>query len=96
MSDPAVRAAPPVLAGDFSLIPVVDRLSWRDALALYLLGQMRSPNGFPLPKWKSEEQVVPMNLAIAGLLEQGVTEPQAIEHWFSSDTGVRSEYASSK
>lgn len=92
----AVKREAPALTGDFSLIPVEERLQWRDALSRHLLNQMRSPSGFPLPGWKIEEQVVPMNLAVAGLLEQGVTEPQAIEERFGSEETIRSDYASGK
>ncbi len=89
-----VRRHTPALTGDFSLIPVEERLQWRDALARHLLNQMRLPSGHPLPVWKIEEHVVPMNLAVAGVLEQGITEPQAIEERFSSEGAIRSDYAS--
>jgi|GEM_PF-4284726 len=96
MFGPAVKRETPALTGDFSLIPVGERLQWRDALSRHLLNQMRSPSGFPLPGWKIEEQVVPMNLAVNMLLEQGVTELQAIEEWFASEVTIRSDYASGK
>ena len=79
------------------LVPVEERLQWRDALSLHLLHQMRSPSGFPLPKWKIEEQVVPMNLVVAGLLEQGVVaDPQILEEQFGTEGTIRSDYASGK
>lgn len=95
MLSSVVKAAP-VLTGDFSLIPVVERLQWRDALSRHLLERMRSPNGFPLAEWKIEEQVVPMNLVIDGLLESGVTELHAIEESLGLDGAIRSDYASGK
>lgn len=93
----SVRNDAPALTGDFSLVPVEERLQWRDALSLHLLHQMRSPSGFPLPKWKIEEQVVPMNLVVAGLLEQGiVADPQILEERFGTEGTIRSDYASGK
>jgi len=86
----------PTLNGDFSLVPVGERLQWRDALSRHLLDQMRSPSGFPLSKWKIDEQVVPMNLAVAGLLVQGVTELQMIEERFGLEQFIGSDYAGGK
>lgn len=91
-----MKCEAPSLNGDFSLIPVEERLQWRDALSRHLLNQMHSQSGFPLTEWKIEEQVVPTNLAVAGLLEQGVTKPQAIEERLCSERAIRSDYASGK
>lgn len=85
----------PALTGDFSLVPIGERLQWRDALSRHLLGKMTTLSGYPLSEWKIDEQVVPMNLAIAGLLEQGISDPQAIEDHFESDVN-RNDYATSK
>lgn len=85
----------PALTGDFSLISVDERLKWRDALSRHLLTKMRSPSGHLLPEWKIDEQVIPMNLAVAALLEQGLHDPQSIEEYFESD-GNRNDYATSK
>jgi|GEM_PF-4637602 len=62
----------PVLAGDFSLIPVPERLLWRDALAHHILDQLN------LSEWKKQEQIEPMNLTITCLIEAGMTDAQAI------------------
>lgn len=78
-----------VIYGDFSLISVAERLTWRDALSRHLLSQMRTANGHPLSKWKIDEQVVPMNLAVAGLLSQGVVDPLTIEKHFLSENQER-------
>lgn len=91
-----MTSALPSFAGEFSLVPVEERLAWRDALARHLLNQMRAKNGGPLPHWKVEEQIVPTNLAVAALIERGVVEPRAIEEQLCSDGANRNDYASSK
>jgi hypothetical protein len=96
LSSSTVKKDVPALTGDFSLIPVEERLRWRDALSRHLLNQMYSPSGLPLSDWKVDEQVVPMNFAIAGLLEQGIVELRSIECRLCSVRTIRSNYASGK
>ena len=73
-----------------------ERLAWRDALARHVLSRMRSRNGNPLSNWKMEEQLVPMSLAVATLIEEGVLNPQAIEEQLCSDGATRNGHACSE
>lgn len=76
----------PILQGDFSLVPVLERLQWRDALPRHLLNRMRSQSGNPLPEWKIQQHIEPMNLAIAELIGQDITDTHAIEEQFAGKT----------
>lgn len=62
----------PTLASDFGLIPIAERLVWRDALSRHILDQM------DLSEWKKQEHLEPMNLTIACLIGAGMTDPQMI------------------
>lgn len=75
----------PLLNGEFSLISTHERLEWRDALSRNVLQQMKLPDGNSLPDWKIEEQVASMNLAVASLIERGLSDPQAITEFFTQD-----------
>lgn len=68
----------PVLAGDFCMVSVSERLMWRDALAHRVL------DGLDMPSWKKEEQKEPLNATVACLLRKGVTDPAAIMKHFSN------------
>jgi hypothetical protein len=62
----------PALAGDFGLVPIAERLLWREAFSRHLLDKMA------LPEWKKDEQVEPLILTIACLVQQGITDPRTI------------------
>lgn len=68
------QVSAPSLEGDFALVPLDERLRWRYALAAHLVKQM------DLPEWKREEQLGPLNLTIAHLVEKGVTSVEAIKN----------------
>jgi hypothetical protein len=62
----------PALAGDFALVPVPEQLAWRQALARSIIDKME------MPDWKKQEQIEPMTLTIACLVEAGMTDPKKI------------------
>lgn len=74
----------PCLIGDFSLVPVDQRVQWRDALAHNLLGKMRLSNGDVLSRQKIAEHVLPTTMLIQLLVKQGVTDPHEIEQLVTS------------
>lgn len=59
----------PRLRGDFSLVPIEERVRWRDALARHLVEQLALHD---TPAWKREEAAQPMRVAAALMLERGV------------------------
>lgn len=80
----------PVLRGDFGLIPVAERMMWRDALARHVLNELMSP------EWKTQEQIEPVNLTIACLVERGMTDPAEISNHIIHMGSVRNEDAPSQ
>lgn len=91
----AVTSAP-TLVGDFCLVPVEERTAWRNALARDIVEGLRLPSGYPLPAWKIEEQIAPINLAVTILIEQGITDVPALQEHFDPERVVRIDYATSK
>ena len=85
----APSTRPPALSGDFSLVPVSERLMWRDALARHVL------DGLALPDWKKQEQIEPVNSTIASLLNRGLTDPAAIASHIFHMGSVRKNDAAS-
>lgn len=86
----------PSLAYDPGLVPVGERLEWRDALSYHILAQMQSQAGEPLPEWKLEESVIPMTQALRLLVEQGVTAPCELQDHFVARNNSRNEYATNQ
>lgn len=85
----------PVLQADFCLVPVADRIRWRDALARHLIAQ-QAPSD--MPAWKREECVAPMRATIAVLLDAGVRQaPDFAERLRKTESmGHRNDYAASE
>ncbi|ARR15280.1 TPA: hypothetical protein HH296_15950 [Xanthomonas vasicola pv. zeae] len=91
-----VSATQPQLKAEFSLVPVAERLAWRNALSLHILKQMRGTDGRPLPRWKIEEQVRHMNMSLDSMILRGFDDPAALEHHFSGQGAHGNDYATSK
>jgi hypothetical protein len=72
----------PDLRNECSLVSVAARVEWSQAMARHLLDRIQSERSEPLPYWKVEELVTPMNLRLQVLLERGVSNAVAIEQYF--------------
>lgn len=85
----------PVLQGDFGLVSVQDRVTWREELPRHLLRSMRHENGTSLSPWKLDEQVQPTIATIHELFMRGIpASVQVLEEHFSPALFAhRSDYA---
>jgi hypothetical protein len=84
-------AAPPRLLGDHGLITVEESILWENALSSKILDRMP-----PMPRWKREEQVEPLNATIALLVAGGLSDPAEIENRILGDGERRNNDASRK
>jgi len=83
----------PILSGGFSLLSLEERAQWREALARQIIDIQVADTA--VPQWKIEEQVRPMMVTVAVMIERGFKNPQEIKEYFGSkDIGC--EYAASK
>jgi len=80
----SMRNHAPILTDGFCHLPIAERADWREALPRHLIGKMQLPDGGAIPDWKIEEQIAPVMLTIAVLLERGITDVQGIEKYFES------------
>ena len=71
------------------MVPVSERVMWRDALARHVLDRLA------LPDWKKQEQIEPVNSTIASLLTRGLTDPAAIANQIFHMGSVRNDDAAS-
>ena len=83
--------ATPILADGFFLLPPEKRLAWRNELAWHVLSTLKVAEGRCLSDWKKQEQLLPMNLLIEGLLEQGCQDVEAMVQYVASKT-MTTEY----
>lgn len=83
----------PNLCGDFSAIPLNERLVWRDAAARHLTSIARDRHEKLLPKWKADEQLAPARLYINLLLESGVKDLSGIVRAYTLLKEQRNTYA---
>ena len=85
----------PVLQADFCLVPVGERIRWRNALACHLIAQQASGD---VPAWKREEGIAPMRATIAVLFDAGVRQaPEFAERLRKMELmGHRNDYAASE
>lgn len=75
------------------MLSLEERAQWREALARQIIEIQVADTS--VPQWKIEEQVRPMMVTVAVMIEQGFKNPQAIKQYFGSkDIGC--EYAASK
>jgi hypothetical protein len=86
----------PFLQGDFGLIPVAERVQWREALPRHLLGAMRQRDGSPLSASKVAEHIQPTLITIYELFNNTpLATLQTLEEYFSpASLAHRSDYAS--
>ncbi|KPY55715.1 MULTISPECIES: hypothetical protein [Pseudomonas syringae group] len=83
----------PILNDGFSLLSLEERAQWREYLARQIIAMQVADN--PVPQWKIEEQVRPMMVTVAVMIERGFENPQMIKKYFGSkDIGC--EYAASE
>lgn len=85
MSGTQIKNVPlPVLQGDFGLVSVHDRVTWREELPRHLLHSMRHENGTALSPWKIDEQIQPTIATIHELFTRGMpASVQVLEEYFS-------------
>lgn len=85
----------PRLKGDFALVSVDERVSWREELPRHLLKAMHRPNGDALLPWKVDEQIQPVITTINELFSSGTPQSvQALEEYFApASLAHRSDYA---
>jgi hypothetical protein len=75
-------------------VTVAERVQWSQAMARHLLDRVQSERADPLPDWKVEELIRPMNLRVQMLLARGVTNAAGIEqHLFDRSEENRNDYA---
>jgi hypothetical protein len=79
----------PALHADFALVPVAERLRWRDSLARHVIDSLQPK----CPEWKAQEQIEPLNATIAILLDRGITDPVTIASHILNMGSVRSDDA---
>lgn len=85
----------PALHGDFCIVPVDERIAWRDGLARHLINQVAPAD---LPGWKRSESVGPMRATIAVLLDEGVRQISDFVDRLKGNepAGHRNDYAASE
>lgn len=69
------QAEAPRLLGDHGMISVEERILWDNALSSKILDRIG-----PMPQWKREEQLEPLNASIALLVGAGLSDPVEIEN----------------
>jgi len=75
-------------------VSIAERVTWKQAMARHLLDSFQLDRVDPLPPWKVEELVTPMNLRLQVLLARGITSAAAIEqHFFDRSEDHRNDYA---
>lgn len=85
----------PFLKNGFSLISIEERAEWREALARQIIAAQEDEGQLPSMQWKNDEQLRPMMLTVAVMLENGFDSPQAIKKYFGVDE-IGCDYAASK